>query len=228
MSTHSKAGNHRGVIAAVVTAVLLFSGAGLVFAATRGPDSPPQPPAAAAQDPILTNTPTDPPSSAPTQTAPGADFGPLLAASAPVALRIPSIGVSTKGIVDLNLDSKGKLEAPKDFDKAGWYAGGPTPGELGPSVIGAHVDSKAGPAVFYRLGSLKKGAEVSVTRKDGSAARFVVDQVARYSKDDFPTATVYGDTRGRAELRLITCGGAFDQATGHYVDNIVAFAHLVD
>lgn len=148
--------------------------------------------------------------------------------SSPIQLAIPSIGVRTKGIVDLKLDRNGKLEAPTDFAKAGWYANGPTPGEFGPSVIGAHVDSKSGPAVFYRLGSLKKGAEVSVLRQDGSTARFVVDRVARYSKANFPTATVYGDTKGRAELRLITCGGAFDQSTGHYVDNIVAFAHLLD
>jgi hypothetical protein len=134
-------------------------------------------------------------------------------ASSPVALTLPSIAVNTKGIVDLKLEKNGKLEAPTDFDKAGWYAGGPTPG-------------KSGPAVFYRLGSLKKGAQVSVLRKDGSTAHFVVDRVARYSKSNFPTATVYGDTKGRAELRLITCGGAFDRATGHYLDNIVAFTHL--
>jgi len=146
--------------------------------------------------------------------------------SSPVSLVIPSIDVNIKGIIDLGLDKNGKLQAPTDFAKAGWYAAGPTPGEFGPAVIGAHVDSKSGPAAFYRLGSLKKGAEVSVVRNDGSTAHFVVDRVARYAKADFPTATVYGDTKGRAELRLITCGGAFDQATGHYVDNIVAFAHL--
>jgi sortase (surface protein transpeptidase) len=153
-------------------------------------------------------------------------FGPILEPSPPVNLAIPSIGVRTHGIVDLHLDPHGKLEAPTDFDRAGWYADGPTPGEFGPAVIGAHVDSKSGPAVFYRLGSLQKGAVVNVGRKDGSTARFVVDRVARYSKKDFPTAAVYGDTKGRAELRLITCGGAFDRASGHYVDNIVAFAHL--
>ena len=146
--------------------------------------------------------------------------------SPPVALSIPSIGVHTRGIVDLHLDSKGELQAPTDFGRAGWYADGPTPGEFGPAVIGAHVDSKAGPAVFYRLGSLHQGSTVSVRRKDGTTAQFVVDKVARYSKTNFPTALVYGDTKGRAELRLITCGGAFDQSTGHYVDNIVAFAHL--
>jgi sortase (surface protein transpeptidase) len=143
-----------------------------------------------------------------------------------VTLAIPSIGVRTRGIVDLRLDRHGKLEAPTDFDRAGWYADGPTPGEFGPAVIGAHVDSKSGPAVFFRLGSLRKGAVVNVGRKDGSTVRFVVDRVARYSKKDFPTATVYGDTKGRAELRLITCGGAFDRTSGHYVDNIVAYAHL--
>ena len=32
-----------------------------------------------------------------------------------------------------------------------------------------------------------------------------------------------GQTRA-PELRLITCGGPFDQATGHYLDNVVVFA----
>ena len=41
--------------------------------------------------------------------------------------------------------------------------------------------------------------------------RFTVTRVARYPKDAFPTAEVYGPTAD-AELRLITCGGAFDRA----------------
>ena len=147
--------------------------------------------------------------------------------SPPVGLRIPSIKVATTGLVDLGLDDKGELEAPKDFQQAGWYAAGPTPGEFGPSVIAAHVDSHLGPAVFYRLGALKKGAKVVVERKDGSTARFVVDRVERYPKAQFPTSEVYADTGGRAELRLITCGGDIDQRSGHYVDNVVAYAHLV-
>jgi hypothetical protein len=250
MTKTSGWGDHRGLIAAVVTAALLLVGGGLVLRAVTAPGAPPQPGVGASSEPAATqavpkggrtpDTPGDAAGAKPPAAPPGrpttsgatpgrdaADFGPLLAPSNPVALRIPSIGVDTKGLVSLHLDGSGRLEAPTDFDKAGWYAGGPTPGEFGPAVIGAHVDSKAGPAVFYELGALKKGAEVSVARQDGSTAIFVVDRVARYSKADFPTRTVYGDTGGRAELRLITCGGAFDRATGHYVDNIVAFAHLV-
>lgn len=147
--------------------------------------------------------------------------------SEPVALRIPAIKVTTKGLVDLNLDAKGELEAPKNAQQAGWYAGGPTPGEFGPAVIAAHVDSSRIPAVFYNLGKLKKGDKAMVDRKDGTTATFVVDRVARYPKAKFPTSEVYADTGGRAELRLITCGGDIDPKTGHYADNVVAYAHLV-
>jgi hypothetical protein len=223
-------GDRRSQLAAAVTVVLLLVGGGLVVRGLTAPDAPPQPTSrpVASGPPTATasaSSPTRPPTASSSADA-DSGFGLILAPSAPTALAIPSIGVRTKGIVELGLDPSGKLEAPRDFDRAGWYAAGPTPGEFGPSVIGAHVDSKAGPAVFYRLGSLKKGAQVSVTRQDGSTAQFTVDEVSRYAKNAFPTAKVYGDTHGRAELRLITCGGAFDRVTGHYVDNIVVFAHL--
>jgi len=231
MPITSTFGGRRGTIAAAATAVLVLAGGGLVAHALNAPTAPPQPDTSQQVDtsgpqaasPLEATPPVAPSPASPADTP---DFGPLLAPSDPVALHIPSIGVRAKGLVDLKRDKNGKMEAPEDFDRAGWYAEGPTPGEFGPSVIAAHVDSHLGPAVFYRLGSLKKGAKVMVQRKDGSTARFVVDKVARYSKSDFPTSTVYGDTKGRAELRLITCGGAIDQTTGHYVDNIVAFAHL--
>ena len=150
----------------------------------------------------------------------------MLPASDPVALDIPAIGVKSVDFVGLALAKDGSIEVPTDFAQPGWYTLGPTPGELGPAVISGHVDSKKGPAIFYRLGAVKAGEQVKVGRKDGSSATFVIDKVARYAKADFPTRLVYGPTK-RAEIRLITCGGAFDQATGHYVDNIVVFGHLL-
>jgi hypothetical protein len=225
-------GGRRGLLAAVVTVVLLALGGGLVARALTAPGPPPQPDSSRAQvaPPTTSATAAPSPRTAPTAAAqapaPAPDFG-VMRPSPPVALRIPSIKLTTQGLVDLGLDDKGELEAPKDFQKAGWYAAGPTPGEFGPSVIAAHVDSHLGPAVFYRLGALKKGARVVVDRKDGSTATFVVDRVERYPKTQFPTSEVYADTGGRAELRLITCGGDIDQQSGHYVDNVVAYAHLV-
>jgi sortase (surface protein transpeptidase) len=99
------------------------------------------------------------------------------------------------------------------------------PGEPGPSVIAGHVDSKTGPAVFYRLRELEPGATIEVERTDGSVAVFTINAKEQFDKDAFPTDRVYGPTDS-SELRVITCGGTFDQNTGHYNDNVIVFAEL--
>jgi sortase (surface protein transpeptidase) len=107
-----------------------------------------------------------------------------------------------------------------------WFDDGPAPGQAGPAALYGHVDTAAaGPAVFYRLGNLVPGDRVNITRSDLRVAVFAVYRVAEYPKDAFPTMTVYGDTSG-SELRLITCGGAFDPQAGRYADNIVVYARL--
>jgi hypothetical protein len=140
----------------------------------------------------------------------------------PVKLQIPAIGVDT-ALIPLGLDSSGALEVPGRFDVAGWWTGGARPGERGPAVIAGHVDSKTGPAVFFKLGQLHRGDAVVVQRGDGSSVRFTVEDTRHFSKTRFPSALVYGPTRGPA-LRLVTCSGTFDRSTGHYLDNTVVFA----
>lgn len=234
MSTSTKNGGRRGLyLAAAATAVLLVLGVGFLVAGRPKP-GPPMPSASSSAPEAVASTPT--PSSPPAAAATGStaqaaaatspDLGPILPASDPVSLRIPSIGVRASQLVGLAYTKAGELEVPKDFNTPGWFTPGPSPGQLGPAVIAGHVDSKAGPAVFFKLGALKPGAKVFVGRKDGTTATFSVDRVERYPKDQFPTDKVYGPTN-RAELRLITCGGTFDRAIGHYRDNIVAYAHLV-
>ncbi len=69
-------------------------------------------------------------------------------------------------LVDLHLDGQGALEAPADYGTAGWFVDGPQPGQPGPAVVAGHVDSKDGPAVFYRLADMAVGDEVIVSRHD--------------------------------------------------------------
>jgi hypothetical protein len=147
-----------------------------------------------------------------------------LARSTPVHVRIAAIGVDS-GLMDLGLRADGSLEVPPSGFPAGWYTGGPTPGELGPAIIAGHIDWK-GPGVFYHLHNLKPGDQVTVTRADGSQPAFRVTRVAQFPKDQFPTKLVYGNI-DHAGLRLITCGGSFNSQTGHYEDNIVVFADLI-
>lgn len=147
--------------------------------------------------------------------------------SEPVRLDVPSIEVhSDLSTVGVNPDGTIEVPAPGPlYDLPAWYRYSPSPGELGPAVIEGHLDSPDGPSIFFRLGELRAGDEVAVTRADGSTAVFRVTSVRRYAKDAFPTAEVYGNTP-HPGLRLITCGGGIDPATGHYADNVVVYASL--
>ena len=142
----------------------------------------------------------------------------------PNRVTIPAIGVSTE-LEHLRRNPDGTVEVPQSWDRAGWYSEGSRPGQPGPAVILGHVDSKDGPAVFYRLEELRPNDDVVVDRADGSRVRFRVDRVERHPKDRFPTDAVYLPVLEPA-LRLVTCGGSFDGSTGHYRDNIIAFASL--
>jgi sortase (surface protein transpeptidase) len=139
----------------------------------------------------------------------------------PARVRIPAIGVDAP-LDALHLDPTGALEPPTDFEVPGWYADGTVPGDVGPAVIAGHVDSRAGPAIFYRLGELRAGDLVEVLR-GGAWIAFEVVGSTRVPKDEFPTEQVYGPTPDR-QLRIITCGGEFDGATRSYRDNVIVFA----
>ncbi len=227
MSTLATPHGRRGVLAAAaVTVTLGVAGTTAVIVGLQPSGGPPQPPVAASSSTSGPSAPGTPPTSGTTRDAIGFSAK-TLSRSRPVSIAIASIGVDSKTLVNLGKQADGSLQVPTDFGKAGWYVDGPAPGQFGPAVIAGHVDSTNGPGIFYQLGALRPGATVTVGRADGSTARFMVDKVARYPKDRFPTSAVYGDTTQRAELRLITCGGGFDRKTGHYLDNVVAFAHLL-
>lgn len=193
---------------ATVTLVALGSGIWLLHSGTA-PKAPPQPPAA--QSVTATG-----------RTGSGA---PALPPSPPDRIRIPSIRVDAP-LTDLSLSSTGRLQAPPATDQnlAGWYRGGATPGETGTSIVAGHVDTAAGPAVFYNLGVLQKGNTIEVHRQDGSTAVFTVYAVQVFEERNFPDRTVYG-AADRPELRVITCGGGYVPGTG-YQGNVVAFAYL--
>jgi sortase (surface protein transpeptidase) len=168
------------------------------------------------------SAPSGSPRSRPVQVQPAA----LVAVARPVSLTIPLIGVRTS-LVTLGVDADGTLQVPSSTAVAGWYTGSARPGAIGPAIIVGHIDSIYGPGVFFRLSELVPGDNVYVTRADGTVAEFRVTSVQTYLKTYFPTQAVYGGTPD-PELRLITCGGTFDDTTGHYLSNTIVFATEVN
>jgi sortase (surface protein transpeptidase) len=196
--------------------LLVVGGATITVVALRHGDS-----ASAAVVP----PPASPAPAGPAEQAAPAEAAPAAAVTAaPVQIRIDAIGASAP-VDPLGLNPDGTLQTPADYGRAGYFTGRPNPGAVGPAIIVAHVDSKTGPAVFYRLRDLTPGDEITVTRADGSEVVFLVDRLEDHPKDAFPTDAVYGPTPD-ATLRLITCGGSFDRSSGHYRNNLIAFAHL--
>ncbi|MFJ6700250.1 class F sortase [Streptomyces sp. NPDC091272] len=151
---------------------------------------------------------------------------PPLPPATPVRVLIPQLAVDAP-VTGLTLDEDGRIESPPDTDQnlAGWYQDGTSPGAAGTSVLAGHVDTALGPAVFYGLGSLTKGNTVQVQRSDGRTAVFTVDAVEVFPADAFPDTKVYGPS-ATPQLRLITCGGGFDEKARRYLGNVVVFAHL--
>jgi sortase (surface protein transpeptidase) len=204
-------------VAALVTGIVLLLGAaaGLAWASQTGRSA-----AAVGKTPSVP-VPHGSWAAAPEAAAPQSSSAPV---ALPVSLTIPAIGVSTR-LVQLGLTTTGTLQVPASTAVAGWYTGSPRPGQTGAAVIAGHVDSQTGPAVFFRLRLLQPGQLVYVRRADGSLAVFQVTSVQTYLKAQFPTAAVYA-AQPDAQLRLITCGGTFDPATGHYLSNVVVSATL--
>jgi sortase (surface protein transpeptidase) len=253
-ATGEAGGRHRGLprgaagapLATLLTLVLTVFGAALLAAAFSTTPQP-QPPAKAAMAGVPKEVGTTtaskataaPPGSAASgqhsQRAPGpagrfADKADRARAglprSTPVGISIPEIDVDAKVMpVGLNRDRTLEVPSPAQADKAAWYELGPTPGQVGNSVIVGHLDSAVlGPAVFFRLGELMPGDAIEVSRRDGSVATFKVDGVKSYRKDNFPTALVYGPS-AKPGLRLVTCAGPWNKETS-YRDNTIVFATL--
>ena len=218
MTTEERARSRR-VAPIVLASVMAVAGVVALIVAISAQRAAPQPPRTAAGKVSIPAPPASTqPGPAVTTTAPG------LAASVPTTVSIPSIGVESH-LITLGQNADGSVEVPKNFQTAGWYNGSVTPGQTGPSVIVGHVDSDSGPGVFFRLGALKPGDRVVVGRADGTTATFAITGVREYTKNQFPTVEVYGNTTVPA-LRLVTCGGAFDNTTKHYLSNVVAFGQL--
>ncbi|GAA3008854.1 class F sortase [Kitasatospora albolonga] len=201
-----------GVLTAGAVAVAVLIGGWLVHdgSATAGP---PQPAAVAAD-------------AAPSPSVSLPAYAPALAPSPPSRIRIPSIKVDAP-VSGVGLDAAGHLTSPPMAERnlAGWYRDAAAPGANGTAVVLGHVDNRTGPTVFHRLGLLRRGDTVEITRQDHRTAVFTVTDVRTHPKSAFPTEAVYAST-GRPELRVLTCGGHFDRKNGGYDSNVVVSARL--
>ncbi|MGH3170347.1 MAG: class F sortase [Trebonia sp.] len=151
-------------------------------------------------------------------------------------LVIPSIGtdapVSPEGATG---PDGGSLTIPYDIHDVGWWDGvwqSPNgvvrekvaqPGQSGVALIAGHIDSAVqGKGALYRLQQVKPGASITVIGRGNTVTKWTVTRLQIVLKSDLPR-DLFVDT-GPARLAVVSCGGPFDAATGHYRDNVIAWA----
>ena len=171
------------------------------------------------------------PNDGPTLSSPVVSGGPVqaippLPPANPTEIRIDKIG-AVSSLIPTGLNPDRTIEVPPVSEplQASWYRLGPTPGAVGPAIVLGHINGGGEDGIFARLHELRPGDQVQVKREDGKTAIFTVTKLEQVPKSNFPTQAVYGDTPD-AQLKLITCGGAFNRAARSYVDNIIATAAL--
>ncbi|MEW2138552.1 class F sortase [Streptomyces sp. NPDC005409] len=151
-----------------------------------------------------------------------------LAGALPQRVDVPSIGIQAP-VVPRGLDKDGGIDPPP-YDSpgtVGWWDKGAQPGTAGAALMVGHVDTRSKPAVFYGLSSAQPGDKIRVVRADGSVAEFTIEDVQVYERSAFDAHKAYGQRiKGRAELRLVTCGGSYDKVAKQYTANVVVSAYL--
>jgi hypothetical protein len=218
----------RHLVLVVAGAVLVGSGVALAQAAPRA-DVPDLGTAPAAAPSPVTGAPAphahvhEP---APIAPAPPPAPPPPLPAAAPVGVVLPGTAEPVP-LVPVGALASGALQLPERPTVLGWFAPGAVPGDAaGSAVIAGHVDSaRYGSGPLEQLYAVDLGQVVEVVDAAGERHRFAVTSRTSYRKTALPAEVFRTD--GPPQLALITCGGAFDEVTGNYADNVVVLAQPV-
>lgn len=215
----------------VVLAAILAGCAGRSVAVAPEPEGPAL---LAARQPTFTPLPapsatlTPLPTRAATSPAPTPTPDEFERAGLPVRLEIPAIGVDAV-IEHVGRLPSGQMDVPHVPSHVAWFNESALPGQYSEktAIISGHLDSPAGPAVFFALRKLVVGDELVVTYSNGNRYTFVVTEKERYRADQIPAQKLHGDgeTKGR-RLNLFTCDGAWDRGRANYTQRLVVYTRM--
>jgi LPXTG-site transpeptidase (sortase) family protein len=117
------------------------------------------------------------------------------------------------------------MAVPSRPDRVAWYEFGARPGNPGNAVIAGHLDSKTGPAIFWRLKELKPGDDVYVSDDRGHVQTFRVASLRSFSSSP-PIEVIFGQGE-RPLLNLITCAGPWNKQQHRYAQRLIVFSQAI-
>jgi hypothetical protein len=153
----------------------------------------------------------------------------------PVAVIAADHGLRAK--VSANrLNADGSLYVPPDAKTVSWASQDVAPGsEYGTIILVGHINNAGVAGAFNDLADYRAGQVITVVLADGRRMSYAVaapplevnkGTVGARRQELFDQTHSYG-LPGRTKsgrLLLLSCGGAFDNRTGHYESNIFVYA----
>ena len=133
----------------------------------------------------------------------------------------------------------GDLFVPEDPLTVSWANQDAMPGaDRGTAILVGHVNYRSVVGALSDLAEYTQtavGKTFSVVLADGRALDYQVTGGVQYDKDQlaadpelrrgiYDQESAFGEGTGSGRLVLVSCGGAFDHATGNYQDNVFLFA----
>ena len=153
-----------------------------------------------------------------------ADIGVLAPSDviAPTRVIIPALEVDGS-VIPAGVNAENELDVPPDARTLVWYRHGPSPGAPGSAVIAGHLNWRGVNGLFANLADTPVGATITVVYDDGSEQAFTVSTVELVPKPAVSVSGVFARD-GEPLLRLVTCGGEFEEAVRSYRSNVIVTA----
>lgn len=163
----------------------------------------------------------------------GAPQAPAIGEQTGMSIVIPKLGVNQPTVTMGILGDGRTFQVPNSAHEVAWYNFSGAPGSSSQNAIMAgHINYYGATGTFRYIGTLAPGDIVEVHTIDGTVHVYQVVWARNIHKpaltwEDVGCQPGYGCT-SQNTITLITCGGAFDRSSGHYIDNTVVRAELVE
>lgn len=142
----------------------------------------------------------------------------------PLRLVAPAIDVDAE-VATFRLAPDLTMPVPQRAALVAWYDYSAEAGGDGNVVLAGHRDWQRQKGVFSDLDRLAEGDEIWIEDAAGNWYRYTVVWTVSIAADTAPVAAIAGYTETRS-VTLITCSGAFDRASGQYMERRIVRAEL--
>jgi len=127
---------------------------------------------------------------------------------------LPTINAQAR-VMSVGINSKGKVDAPKNVNDVSWYDGSAKPGQEGQVFLNGHSSfASTYRAAFDNLSKLEIGARIAIERGDGKIIYYSVVENETIDADKLDMKMVLSVPEDATKgLTLMSCTGKFDYRT---------------